>query len=143
MKIRFSQAPSKNFPDRKLLRTCLEETAQKHNFSIRLLQYVFVSDEELLEMNRDFLAHDYYTDIITFDLSEIEGEIEGEIYISRDRVRENAANAKVTIEDEFCRVIAHGLLHLCGLKDKSKEEQVLMKKSEDAFIKQFRQKTVS
>jgi len=143
MKIRFSQAPAKNFPDRKLLLTCLEETAQKHNFSIRLLKYVFVNDEELLEMNRDFLAHDYYTDIITFDLSEIEGEIEGEIYISRDRVRENADNAKVTIEDEFCRVIAHGLLHLCGLKDKSKEEQVLMRESEDAFIKQFQQKTVS
>ena len=143
MKIRFSQAPAKNFPDRKLLRTCLEETAQKHNFKITLLQYVFVSDEELLEMNRDFLAHDYYTDIITFDLSEIEGEIEGEIYISRDRVKENADTAKVTIEDEFCRVIAHGLLHLCGLKDKSKEEQTLMRESEDAFIGQFKQKTVS
>ena len=143
MKIRFSQAPVKNFPDRKLLRTCLEETAQKHNFSIRLLQYVFVSDEELLEMNRDFLAHDYYTDIITFDLSEIEGEIEGEIYISRDRVRENADNAKVSVDDEFCRVIAHGLLHLCGLKDKSKEEQTLMRESEDAFLTLFMQKTVS
>ena len=137
--IRFSQAPRNGFPDRDRLRECLKETVILHQFRLAELQYTFVSDEELLEMNAQFLDHDYYTDILTFDLSENEGDIEGDIYISRDRVRENAQNAGVSTEDEFCRVIGHGLLHLCGLKDKTTAEQAAMREAEDRFISLYKQ----
>ncbi len=137
--IRFSQAPRNGFPDRDRLRQCLQETVLLHQFRLSELQYTFVSDEELLEMNAQFLAHDYYTDILTFDLSENECDIEGDIYISRDRVRDNAQIAGVSVEEEFCRVIGHGLLHLCGLKDKTPNEQAAMKEAEDRFISLYKQ----
>lgn len=135
--IRFAGAPVKDFPDRKILRTCLKETALKKGFQQLCLQYVFLSDDELLEMNRKFLGHDDYTDIITFDLSDSENEIEGEIYISRDRIRENALKFETGVRAEYARVIAHGLLHLCGLGDKTSSEKQEMRKAEDEFLMEF------
>ena len=98
------------------------------------LSYIFVSDQWLLEMNKEYLNHDYFTDIITFDNSEETGEIEGDIFISRDRVEENGKTIGTGIEDEYVRVIGHGLLHLCGLKDKTKAESMEMRKRENEFI---------
>lgn len=132
--IRFAGAPRKNFPDLKKLRFCLKETARLNGISSIILQYVFVSDEELLKINQEYLNHDEYTDIITFDLSECKEEIEGEIYISRDRIIENAQQLGLTAEAEFGRVIAHGLLHLCGFDDKTSAAKSEMTAAEEAFL---------
>jgi len=140
MAISFTSAPRKNFPDRSLLRLCLKETAIGYEMKVGELTYVFVSDEELLEMNRQYLEHDYYTDIITFDNSEEEGRIEGDIFISTDRVEDNGKNLGNGTEEEYCRVIAHGLLHLCGLGDKSESETETMRKAENEFIALFQSK---
>lgn len=108
------------------------------------LSYIFMSDEALLKINQDFLQHDTYTDIITFDLSDTETALEGEIYISVDRVTENAAKFKTGYDRELRRVIFHGALHLCGLRDKKKAEQQAMRAAEDAALadwyRQFPQK---
>jgi probable rRNA maturation factor len=98
------------------------------------LTYIFCTDAHLHGINLQFLAHDDYTDIITFDLSEREGEIIGEIYISVDRVRENAEKFKTTYDRELHRVIFHGALHLCGLRDKKPAEQKAMRAAEDEAL---------
>ncbi|MFN8287335.1 MAG: rRNA maturation RNase YbeY [Chitinophagales bacterium] len=113
-----------------------------------VLTYVFCSDKYLLEMNKQFLQHDYYTDIITFDLGEKSSgsksheprELNGEIYISIDRVKENAAGLNVPFADELSRVIFHGVLHLLGFKDKTKAQKQQMREAEDAWIRAFRRK---
>ncbi len=94
------------------------------------LVFVFCSDEFLLNMNREYLQHDYYTDIITFDYSE-GGKLAGEMYISYDRIIDNAKDLKVRELDELHRVIIHGVLHLCGYKDKTKKEEEKMRKAEE------------
>ena len=119
---------------RKKLRSVLKQKAEEFNFDVNWLQYVFVSDEALLKLNQSALNHDSYTDIITFDLSDQEGVIEGEVYISIDRVRDNAEKYNVTFEEEYIRVIGHGLLHLLGLKDKSETEIAEMRRQENTII---------
>jgi len=101
------------------------------------LHYIFCSDAALLEMNRQFLNHDYYTDIITFTLSEKGYPIDAEIYISLDRVRDNATLLKQTYKRELHRVIFHGALHLCGYKDKTKQEVAIMRKKEEYNLKLY------
>ena len=105
-----------------------------HEHYLTTLNYIFCSDEYLLEINKEYLEHDYYTDIITFDNSDEEGVIEGDIFVSIDRVKENATTNKVPFNTELNRVIAHGLLHLLGFGDKSKEEEIEMRKNEDACL---------
>lgn len=100
------------------------------------ISFVFMSDQDLIKINREFLKHDTYTDIITFDYSE--GKIiHGEIMISVERVKENSAKLKTGFEDELHRVVIHGVLHLCGYKDKKKEEKALMRKMEEKYLKLF------
>lgn len=101
------------------------------------LNYIFCSDEALLERNIQFLQHDTYTDIITFDLSETEEEVVGEIYISVDRVKDNAATLKLPFQQELHRVIFHGVLHLLGYKDKTDAEAAEMRSMEDEFLKAY------
>lgn len=98
------------------------------------ISYVFCDDDYLLGINREFLKHDTYTDIITFDYS-LGSEIHAEIYISTERVQENAALLKVDFSEELHRVLVHGILHLCGYKDKSPNEEVAMRKLEDHYLK--------
>lgn len=94
---------------------------------------VFCNDEYLLEMNKEHLDHDYYTDIITFDYTE--GKIvSGDLFISVDRVRDNAEEFKVDFRDELHRVCIHGVLHLCGLKDKNEEDEMRMREAEDLAL---------
>lgn len=100
------------------------------------IQYVFCSDEYLLEINRQFLQHDYFTDIITFDLSST-GKVDAEIYISIDRVKDNAKSFGVPYEQEIKRVIIHGALHLCGYRDKTKGEITLMREKESEYLRIF------
>lgn len=101
------------------------------------LSYIFCSDEYLLNINKDFLKHDFYTDVITFDLSSSKFEIEGEVYLSVDRIKDNAKQLGVSFKEELHRVIFHGALHLCGYKDKRKTDIVLMRKKEEGYIKQY------
>jgi probable rRNA maturation factor len=98
------------------------------------LQYIFVSDEALLAMNQQFLAHDTFTDIITFDLSEKPDKIIGEIYISIDRVKENAVKFGVDYLIELHRVVFHGALHLCGYKDKTSAHKKAMRGKEEEWL---------
>lgn len=98
------------------------------------LNYIFCSDENLLKINQDHLDHDYYTDIITFDNSESSASIEADIYVSVDRVRENADQHRVTFDNELSRVLVHGLLHLLGYNDKTESETKLMREKETAYI---------
>ena len=100
------------------------------------IQYVFCSDEYLLQINKQFLQHDYYTDIITFDLSSGK-EVTAEIYISVDRVKENASAFDVPFRQEMLRVIFHGALHLCGYRDKTKGEITLMREKESEYLRKF------
>jgi len=102
------------------------------------ISYVFCTDKYLLEINKTQLNHDYYTDIITFDLRDKLSEpLSCEIYISLDRVKENAAQFNCTFEEELKRVMVHGLLHLSGMNDHTTEEKAAMRKAENNFIKKY------
>jgi len=101
------------------------------------INYIFCSDDYLLNINRQFLQHDYYTDIVTFNLSASKAPIEGEVYISIDRVRENARLLNQKLTQELHRVIFHGALHLCGYKDKQKNEIVQMRKAEETYLRRY------
>ena len=101
------------------------------------LSYVFMSDEDLLKINIQFLKHNTYTDIITFDYSE-GNNISGEIFISIDRIKENAVKMKVDFEEELHRVIIHGILHLCGYKDKTKIDAEIMRKEEEKALRKLK-----
>ncbi len=107
------------------------------NQPLKKLDYVFCSDEYLLQMNKDFLQHDYYTDIITFPLSDKHQPIVGEVYISLDRVNDNASQHNASVLDETLRVLFHGALHLCGYGDKSENEIKTMRAKEDFYINLF------
>lgn len=101
------------------------------------LDYIFCTDDYLLEKNRAFLNHDTLTDIITFDLSETRHNLEAEIYISTERVKENARLYRTSYKDELHRVIFHGILHLCGLKDKTANEQAEMREAEQKCLRAY------
>ena len=105
--------------------------------TLKHLVYVFCSDEYLLSINQSFLNHNTYTDIITFDLNETSQETIAEIYISIDRVKENAKTYETTFANEIERVIFHGALHLCGYKDKSKQDVLLMRSKENQYLTIF------
>ena len=97
------------------------------------LKFILVNDEQIKEINSEFLEHDYTTDVISFDFESDEG-ITGEIYIGCETVRRNAELFNVTVREELCRVIVHGLLHLLGYDDKSEEEKKRMKDMEDYYL---------
>ena len=119
------------------LKKFIESIFKKEKKSLGGLNYIFCTDKRLLEINQQYLAHDYYTDIITFDLSEDEREIRGEIYISVDRIRSNAKTEGYPVSTELLRVIFHGVLHLCGYGDKKKGEKALMREREDYYIRRY------
>ena len=119
------------------LKSFISDLFKREGKELAELSYVFCSDEYLLNINRQFLNHDYYTDIITFDISEIKEQVQGEIYVSVDRVRENAKQLNQTVQDELLRVIFHGALHLCGYKDKTKPQQLQMRNKEDYYLSKF------
>lgn len=130
----FTEDTTYQLRQRTEIRSWLKSIAKKEKYSILELNYIFCSDEYLLQINKDFLDHDYYTDIITFDNSEVKGKIEGDIFVSIDRVRDNAQQQKTSLKDELHRVLAHGLLHLTGYKDKTSEENKTMRKKEDTAL---------
>jgi probable rRNA maturation factor len=113
----------------------LKYTVENEKQTLEELNYIFCSDEYLLEMNVSYLNHDTLTDIITFDNSESEFTIVGDIFISVDRVKENAETFGVSFEDELHRVMVHGALHLLGYKDKKKDEKEKMRERENYYLK--------
>lgn len=118
---------------KRALKAWLKQLAAEEGKKIVELNYIFCSDSYLLEINKQYLNHNTLTDIITFDQSEKPNQIEGDIYISYERVLENGRTLK-TEENELYRVIAHGLLHLCGYKDKSEEEEKIMREKENFYL---------
>lgn len=124
--------------ERTRLQAFIVQLFKKEKKALGGLTYIFCSDDYLLEINKQYLQHDYFTDIITFDLSTTPASIEGEIYISVDRVRDNAQQFNTSITRELHRVIFHGALHLCGYKDKTPKEEVLMRKMEDKYLRLYR-----
>lgn len=110
---------------------------KKERVGLSGLNYVFCSDEYLLDINKRFLQHDYYTDIITFGLSEKGKPVEAEIYISVDRVQDNARELGISFREEMLRVIFHGALHLCGYRDKTKAEVLLMRVKENSYLRMY------
>ena len=126
------------YPDPEKLETWLKGVAKDENKTTGEISIIFCSDDYLLDLNKKFLNHDYYTDVITFDYSE-QDIISGDIFISIDRVRENAQIYGQKFIDELNRVIVHGLLHLAGYKDKSEEEQKQMRQKEDFYLKKLAQ----
>jgi len=122
--------------NRKKIKSLIEHLFKNEGKGLVRLNYIFCSDEILLEINRQHLRHDYYTDIIAFDLSETNDQVIGEIYISVDRVKENAQKYG-TLITELHRVIFHGALHLCGYNDKSKSQRQEMRKKEEKYLKNF------
>lgn len=119
------------------LKQWLKEIIRQEEFEPGDIKYFFCNDEQLLEVNLKFLNHDTYTDIITFDYGE-ENLVQGEIYISEDRIRENALNMNLPLFDEMLRVVIHGVLHLCGYKDKAPEEALLMRQKEAEAIQHYK-----
>jgi probable rRNA maturation factor len=118
---------------KRFLKSWIEKTIKTEKLSTGNLSFNFCSDEYLLQVNRDHLNHDYYTDIITFDFCENK-TVSGDIYISIDRVKENAKTEHKTTTNELCRVIIHGVLHLCGYKDKKPADARLMRQKEDYYL---------
>ncbi len=112
----------------------LSEIISKNSFELESLNYIFCSDEYLYQMNVEYLEHDTLTDVITFDNSDIEGVIEGDVFISIDRVVDNASTFHISVEQELYRVMAHGLLHLLGYEDKTAEMQILMRSKEEECL---------
>lgn len=104
------------------------------------INYIYCSDEYLLELNRSSLNHDYYTDIITFDYVE-EEVISGDLFISIDRVKENAKENNETFEIELSRVMIHGVMHLCGYGDKTEKEEKTMRSKEDFYLQRQKNNT--
>ena len=119
--------------DQSLIKRWVCEVVSSYDYRVGEINYVFVDDERILEVNREFLQHDYYTDIITFDYTQ--GRfVSGDLYISLDTVSSNALQLGVPYEQELHRVIIHGVLHLCGLNDKGPGERELMEAAENKAL---------
>jgi rRNA maturation RNase YbeY len=111
----------------------IKKVAELHGKKVGDLSYLFCSDDHILEVNKEYLQHDYYTDIITFDYTE--GDvISGDMVISVDTIATNAEKFNTSFESEFFRVVIHGVLHLCGINDKGPGEREIMEKHEDEAL---------
>lgn len=114
----------------------LEEIIFSEEKKLGEINYIFCDDEYLLKINQDYLQHDYYTDIITFD--SVKGKtISGEIFVSLQRISDNASSLSKNYEEELRRVLAHGILHLCGYKDKTEAQEIEMRSKEDYYIARY------
>jgi len=124
-------------PNRTELKQFIRKLFKSEETQMESLLYIFCTDQYLLDINKRYLDHDDYTDIISFDLSSDPDRVHGEIYISLDRVRDNAKRLDVSFKEELHRVVFHGALHLCGYKDKLKSDQLIMREMEDRYLKLY------
>ena len=134
--ISFNYENEFELPNEDQIATWISHVILSENKKEGEINYIFCDDEYLLNLNLQYLDHDTLTDIISFDYS-IGNELHGDIFISTERVLENAADFKVTFEEELQRVLVHGVLHYCGYKDKSEADEQLMRSKEDEKIKMF------
>jgi rRNA maturation RNase YbeY len=125
-----------SFVSKKDLKEAVKNLAITEGKVLKDLSLVFTDDDYLLEVNKQYLNHDYFTDVITFDYSSFP-EVSGDVMISLDRVKDNAQLLNQHFELEFYRVVFHGVLHLCGYKDKSEADAQLMRSKEDFYINRF------
>ena len=130
----FTEGIEFKLDEKKKLEQWIHNTASEHSFIIDNINYIFVSDTYLLDINKKYLNHNTLTDIITFDNSFFNLGLAGDIYISIERVRENAVKYKVDFQEELCRVMIHGLLHLCGFKDKNVSDKENMIDAENVAL---------
>ena len=130
----FSEDISYTLKQKTPIRNWIKSAIVNEGYKLRELNFILCSDNYLLSINQQYLKHDDYTDIITFDNSESKYDIAGDIFISLERIRENARNFKVKEDDELRRVIIHGTLHLLGYQDKNKEQKALMTEKEDFYL---------
>lgn len=135
-KIVFSSANEFELRQEKSIRNWLFSTIESENKNLGEIGFVFCDDAFLLNLNQEYLQHDTFTDIISFDYS-FGNTLQGEIYISTERVKENAEKYDTSFENELRRVMVHGVLHLCGYKDKTTEEKEKMKQKEDEKLQLF------
>ncbi|MDR0415518.1 MAG: rRNA maturation RNase YbeY [Prevotellaceae bacterium] len=119
---------------RKILKAWVRQVAEAEGKTIGDIACIFCSDSYLLSLNKSYLNHDYYTDVITFDYSN-GNTIAGDIFVSVDRVRDNAVDYEVSFRSELCRVVIHGVLHLCGYHDSVEAERKIMRAKEDFYLK--------
>jgi probable rRNA maturation factor len=140
----FDDTPAVNFhcedvdlalPEQERVTQWIAQLAAQEQCPLLEVNYIFCSDEYLLEINQTHLNHDYYTDIITFQLTE--QAIHGDLFISTDRVADNATTLGVPFEQELLRVMVHGVLHLAGYSDKTPEEEILMRTKENEWIRKY------
>lgn len=124
-------------PQKRMTATWLRDVAATEGYMLGDVNYIFCSAQRLLEMNRQFLGHDYYTDIITFDYSDLKesGIVAGDIFIDVETVADNATQYGATRLEEMRRVVVHGVLHLCGQKDKTPRANAQMHRKEDKYLK--------
>ena len=120
--------------DKRKIKAWIAKAILAEGYEVDELNFIFCSDEYLLRINQEYLDHDTYTDVITFDNSEVLKMITGDVFISIDRIRDNASLYKHRMQEELCRVMIHGTLHLLGHKDKSKAEKTRMTKKEDQYL---------
>ncbi|GAB1463114.1 rRNA maturation RNase YbeY [Pedobacter sp. UBA4863] len=130
----FTEDLTYNLKGKIAIKKWLQETIVAEGYQLAELNFIFCSDEYLLRVNQDFLQHDYYTDVITFDNSEELKTILGDIFISIDRVKDNANQNNATTHDELCRIMVHGLLHLLGYRDKTQKAKKEMTAKEDFYL---------
>jgi probable rRNA maturation factor len=126
-----------SLPERKRLKAFLLARIRKEGFEVSVINFIFCTDEYLHALNKEHLKHDTYTDIITFDLSAKGQPIVSDIYISAERVKENARHYGTSFLKEIHRVIFHGALHLCGYKDKNKKQASEMRSMEDLYLRKY------
>jgi len=133
----FYQTNGFSFRNRNLVKDFLRDLLKREQTQATEIRVIFCTDDQLLEINRQFLNHDYYTDIITFNLSAKREPVNAELYLSIDRIKDNAQSANTTFKRELHRVIFHGVLHLCGYNDKSSQQIKKMREREDHYLRLY------
>ncbi|MBQ7985044.1 MAG: rRNA maturation RNase YbeY [Bacteroidales bacterium] len=133
MAVNFSTDTPSDLKQKLKLKKWIKSVIERHGKKCGTVSYLFTTDEKVLQINKQYLNHDFYTDIITFDYTEND-TVSGDIFISADRVRENAVTFNTTFDQELHRVIIHGVLHLIGFKDHSDKEQKIMRQKEDEAL---------
>ncbi len=133
----FSEGVKSNIKNKKALRGFIELIFKSEKKSLESINYIFCTDKMLRKINNQYLNHDYFTDIITFNLSEPRKPIVSEVYISIDRIKENSKDFGVTYKSELHRVLFHGALHLCDYSDKRRSEKMIMRKKEDFYLLKY------
>ena len=133
----YTEGCNYNLPKRLAMRRWIEEVVRREGYRAGEINYIFCSSEYHRQMNRDFLGHDYFTDVITFDYSDRKGTkiVAGDVFIDVDTVADNARIYGTTKTNEMHRIIAHGVLHLCGQKDKTERAEKQMHRKEDKYLK--------